>query len=67
MFRLFEIVVVNRGCDRGRDRMVVGFETTYVISTYYHKSCGDMYSIQQVCVNGTYLYIFIFKLGPSWS
>jgi len=25
----------NRGC-RGRDRMVVGFTTTYAISTYHH-------------------------------
>ena len=26
------------GC-RGRDRMVVGFTTTYAISAYHHKSC----------------------------
>jgi len=24
---------------RGRDRMVVGFRTTYAISTYHHKRC----------------------------
>ena len=24
---------------RGRDRMVVGFTTTYAISVYHHKSC----------------------------
>ena len=24
---------------RGRDRMVVGFTTTYAISAYHHKSC----------------------------
>jgi hypothetical protein len=27
------------GGSRGRDRMVVGFTTTYVISAYYHYSC----------------------------
>jgi hypothetical protein len=29
---------VGRGC-RSRDRMVVGFTTTYAISAYHHKSC----------------------------
>ena len=24
---------------RGRDRMVVGFTTTYTISAYHHESC----------------------------
>ena len=27
-----------RGC-HGRDRMVVGFTTTYAICTYHHRSC----------------------------
>ena len=26
-------------CRRGRDRMVVGFTTTYAIDAYHHKSC----------------------------
>jgi hypothetical protein len=26
-------------CRRGRDRMVVGFKTTYAISAYHHWSC----------------------------
>jgi len=26
-------------CGGGRDRMVVGFTTTYAISAYYHWSC----------------------------
>ena len=37
---------------RGRDHMVIGFTTTYVISAYHHNSCefdsarGEVYSIQ---------------------
>ena len=37
---------------RGRDRVVVGFTTTYVINVYRHYSCefkprsGEVYSIQ---------------------
>ena len=43
-------VYCNRGC-RGRDRMVVGFITTYEISAYYHYRCeyesrsGEVHSI----------------------
>jgi hypothetical protein len=38
------------GC--GRDRMLVGFTTTYAISVYHHKRCkfesrsGEVYAIQ---------------------
>ena len=40
---------------RGRDRMVVGFTTTYAISAYHHYRCeleprsGEVFSIQH-CV-----------------
>jgi hypothetical protein len=42
----------NEGDRRGRDRMVVGFITTYAISACHHKSCefesnsGEVYSMQ---------------------
>jgi hypothetical protein len=29
------LLIANGGC-RGRDRMVVGFRTTYAISAYHH-------------------------------
>ena len=41
---------------RGRDRMVVGFTTTYAISAYHHRSCefellsGKVYSIQHYVI-----------------
>jgi hypothetical protein len=38
-FRNFLISVGGRGCRRGRDRMVVGFTTTYAISAYHHWWC----------------------------
>jgi hypothetical protein len=40
---------------RSRDRMVVGFMTTYVISTFHHYSCelqsrsGDTTICNQIC------------------
>jgi hypothetical protein len=43
---------ISTGGLRGRDRMVVGFTTTYAISAYHHKRCefescsGEVYSIQ---------------------
>ena len=33
--KISEITICTRGC-RGRDRMVVGFTTTYAISAYHH-------------------------------
>jgi len=30
----------SRGGRRGRNRMVVGFTTTYAISEYHHWCCG---------------------------
>ena len=30
-----QVIIYNRGC-RGRDRLVVGFITTYAISAYHH-------------------------------
>ena len=30
--------IVKRGC-RGRDRMIVGFTTSYAISAYHHCCC----------------------------
>ena len=38
-FRNFLISVGGRGGRRGRDRMVVGFTTTYAISAYHHWWC----------------------------
>ena len=41
---------------RGRDRIIVGFTTTYAISAYHHQSCelefrsGVMYSIQHYVI-----------------
>jgi hypothetical protein len=32
---LYFITIISKGC-RGRDRMVVGFMTTYAISAYHH-------------------------------
>jgi hypothetical protein len=43
-------------CRRGRDRMVVGYITTYAISVYHHLRCefqfhsGEMYSIQHYVI-----------------
>ena len=54
--------------DRDRDRMVVGFTTTYAISTYHHERCeleshsGDttLCEIKNLNVNNkTYLYKFL--------
>jgi hypothetical protein len=42
---------------RGRDPIVVGYITTYVISAYYHVRCefesqsGEVYSIQHYATN----------------
>ena len=33
------------GDRRGRDRMVVGFTTTYAISAYYPSNQGEVYNI----------------------
>jgi hypothetical protein len=35
IYPFISIVYFKRGC-RGRDRMVVGFRTTYAISAYHH-------------------------------
>jgi hypothetical protein len=48
--------MLTRGDHRGSDRMVVGFTTTYAISSYHHKSCkfesclGEVYSIQHYAI-----------------
>jgi hypothetical protein len=40
----------------GRDRMIVGFITTYTISVYHHKRCefkprlGEVYSVQHYVI-----------------
>jgi len=45
----------NRG-HRGRDRIVVGYTTTFAISAYHHWSCefesfsGEVYSIQHYVI-----------------
>jgi len=36
-YYMYGIILGGR---RGRDRMIVGFTTTYVISTYHHWCCG---------------------------
>ena len=42
---------------RGRDRMVVGFTTSYAINAYLHQRCefescsGEVYSIQNYVIN----------------
>ena len=38
-FVLFILAIVLQRGRRGRDRMVVGFTTTYVISAYHHCCC----------------------------
>jgi hypothetical protein len=49
---VFQRIIV-RGI-RGRDRMVVGFITTYAIRAYHHSSCGfesrsgEVYSIHVI-------------------
>ena len=62
---------------RGRDRMVVGFTTTYAISAYHHERCefksrsGDVYSIQHYLIKfvsdlrqvGGFLLVFQFPLS----
>jgi hypothetical protein len=61
---------------RGRNRMVVGFTTTYAISAYHHKRCefeprwGEVYSIQYYVIKffsdlrqvGGFLLVFRFLL-----
>jgi hypothetical protein len=39
-YSLFSQVI---GCLRARDRMVVGFKTTYAISSYHHQRCPFEY------------------------
>ena len=49
-----KIAILSYG--HGRDRMVVGFTTTYAISAYYHQRCefescsGEAYSIQHYVI-----------------
>ena len=35
----FTLLPIYVGPPRGRDRMVVGFTTTFAISAYHHKNC----------------------------
>ena len=64
---VFVFCSINWYCrDRcGRDRMVVGFTTTYVISAYHHECCeleshsGEVYSIQH------YVFKFVSNLQQS--
>ena len=36
---MFFMILLSFGDRRGRDRMVVGFITTYAISAYHHRCC----------------------------
>ena len=51
------LVTNNKRGRRGRDRMVVGFTTTFAISVYHHWSCdfesrsGEVYLIQPYVIN----------------
>ena len=53
---LWFLLSKDRGGRRGRDRMVVGFKTTYAISAYRHKGrelkprSGRVYSIQHYVI-----------------
>jgi len=48
---LVSVIYSLMGGRRGRDRMIVGFTTTYAINAYHHKHCefescsGEVYSI----------------------
>jgi len=53
------IFIKTRG-RRGRDRMVVRFKTTYVISAYHHWSC-ELESRSWRGVLDTTLYIYVIK------
>ena len=58
---------IKQMCCCGRDRMVVGFTTTYAISTYHHlhwefePHSGEVYSIQH------YVIKFVSDLGTLVS
>jgi len=47
---------------RGRDRMVVGFTTTYAISTYHHYSCEFESHSGEVCSLQHYVIKFVSDL-----
>ena len=51
---------MNPGGRRGRDRMIAGFTTTYVISAYHHRCC-EFESLSGRCVQH-YVTKFIIDL-----
>jgi len=58
---------------RGRDRMVVGFTTTYAISAYHQRSCefeylsGEVYSIQHyvITIDSYFITEILLKVAPN--
>ena len=50
------LCTLDLGVRHDRDRMVVGFITTYTISVYHHKRCefkprlGEVYSVQHYVI-----------------
>ena len=55
----------------GRDRMIVGFMTTYAISAYHHPCCafesrsGEVYSIQHYVIK--FVSDLVVSPGPAVS
>ena len=54
---------ISSGCHPGRDRMVVGFTTTFEISGYYHQSCGFEPRSGEVCSIQHYVIMFVSDWG----
>jgi hypothetical protein len=58
---------------RGRDRMVVGFTTTYAISAYHQRSCefeylsDEVYSIQHyvITIDSYFITEILLKVAPN--
>jgi hypothetical protein len=58
---------------RGRDRMVVGFTTTYAISAHHQRSCefeylsGEVYSIQHyvITIDSYFITEILLKVAPN--
>jgi hypothetical protein len=64
---VFQRIIV-RGI-RGRDRMVVGFITTYAIRAYHHSSCGfesrsgEVRNMNTQVINTIWLHLFLLFLS----
>ena len=56
--------IIYPGSSRGRDRIVVGFTTTYVISAYHHWCCG-FYSNSGRCVQH-YVIVCQWLVAGQW-